>query len=233
MKFEYVWRWKTQHVLCVMIASNLQANKVGKSSWRVWHDRESWKKQVILWPNINGKGISHIRSGIRLFHYPSGQTALRGIVGFLREESESLLLNQMSADGVTTLLTPRKWKMHRKFQRWNTKSLSNHKMLINELVHTKRLLPTEWNAWAISLVGCRVLIFHSVDCYYLWKLPPTGKYSWKQVKRCQEAVSLFSKNHVIFFFFFFSFLQMNFHEIILEYLGHAPTSCNTATFSLL
>lgn len=83
----------------------------------------------------------------------------------------------------------------------------------------------------MSLVGCGVLIFHSVDCYYLWKLPPTGKYSWKQVKRCQEAVSLLSKNHVIVFFFFL--LQMNLHEIILgSFFQRASTSCNISHCSL-
>lgn len=151
-----------------------------------------------------GKRISQIWSGILLFHYPSSPVALRGIVGFLEEVRESLFSTQMTADRVTTFQKSEKWKMHQDAESSEggiLKSLPSHKMLITNLC-TQGDLGPERNAWAISLVGCRVLIFHSVDCYYLWKLPPTGKYSWKQVKRCQEAVSLFSKNHVIFFFFF-------------------------------
>lgn len=54
--------------------------------------------------------MSQIWSGILLFHYPSRQMALRGIVGFLEEVRESLFLNQMTADRVTTLQKPKKVK---------------------------------------------------------------------------------------------------------------------------
>lgn len=43
-----------------------------------------------------------------------------------------------------------------------------------------------------SLVGCRVIIFQPADYYYLEKLPPGGKYSWRKGKQCQKADSIFS-----------------------------------------
>ena len=46
---------------------------------------------------------------------------------------------------------------------------------------------------ARGMLAAGFIIFHPFECYYLWKLPTGGKYSWRQVKHCQEAGPLFSK----------------------------------------
>lgn len=51
---------------------------------------------------------------------------------------------------------------------------------------------------ARGLLAAGFIIFHPFKCYYLWKLPTGGKYSWRQVKHCQEAGPLFSKDPVMF-----------------------------------
>lgn len=61
----------------------------------------------------------------------------------------------------------------------------------------------------------------------LWKLPPTGKYSCKQVRHWQEAVSLFSKNQVMYFFYTWIFMKS-----FGSFFRRAPTSCNAAFWSM-